>query len=64
MNNLIKGGLFPIYLSLFHIAFIVLMGIFGSYHFHSGSEEVPGLYASKFKENYLSETNNFIKYFL
>ena len=51
-TRLIKGGLFPIYLSLFHVAFIVLMGIFGSYHFHSGSEEVPGLYASKLKLNY------------
>ena len=50
-TRLIKGGLFPIYLSLFHVAFIVLMGIFCSYHFHSGSEEVPGLYASKFKLN-------------
>ena len=50
-TRLIKGGLFPIYLSLFHVAFMVLMGIFGSYHFHSGSEEVPGLYASKFKLN-------------
>jgi len=36
-----------IFLLLFHVVFIVLMGIFGSTKFKSGQEEVPGLYASK-----------------
>lgn len=42
------------YLVLFQIAFIVLMGLFGGYHYEEftnksyQSEEVPKLYASKF----------------
>jgi hypothetical protein len=34
------------FLLLFHIAFIVFMGIFGSTKFQSAQNEVPGLYAS------------------
>jgi hypothetical protein len=43
----IKSKIFPAYLALFHVSFIILMAIFGRYHFISGKEEVPGLYSSK-----------------
>lgn len=40
------------YIVLFQIAFIILMGLFGGYHYeakNSSPEEVPKLYASKLK---------------
>lgn len=53
MNSaLFKGIFLPSYLSLFHIAFIILMGFFGRYKFESGQETVPGLYASSYNKNH------------
>ncbi len=46
-KNFIKSKIFPSYLAVFHVSFIILMAIFGRYHFMSGKEEVPELYSSK-----------------
>jgi hypothetical protein len=48
----IKSVAFPCYLIVFHLSFIILMSVFGQYHFMPGSEEVPGLYASTTEKTY------------
>jgi ammonium transporter Rh len=51
MNKNYKRNLFNVtFLAIFQIAFIILMGIFGSYD-NTGQNDVPTLYASKL--NYL-----------
>ena len=48
LSKKMNSFIFPTYLTLFHVAFIVLMGFFASYKFENGQAEIPGLYASKF----------------
>jgi hypothetical protein len=50
-NNKLRLAILPAYLAFFHVAFIVLMAIFGSYNPILGKEEVPFNYASKLIEN-------------
>jgi hypothetical protein len=46
-SKYIKTIVFPVFLGLFHAAFIILMGLFAEYNLAEKNEEVPTLYASK-----------------
>jgi hypothetical protein len=49
-RHTIKSKIFPTYLALFHVSFIILMAIFGKYR---GEEEVPNLYPSSQSTSFL-----------
>lgn len=46
-SQTIRSKIFPTYLTIFHVVFIILFAIFAKYENIKGQEEVPGLYASK-----------------
>jgi len=50
-SKYIKTIGFPVFLGLFHAAFIILMGLFAEYNLEEKNEEVPTLYASKLTKN-------------
>ncbi len=49
-SKYIKTIGFPLFLGLFHAAFIILIGLFAEYNISEKNEEVPTLYASKLSQ--------------
>ena len=50
----------PIYLGLFHLFFIIMMGIFANYQAVKGADQVPFMYASRFLICTIVFTHSFI----
>ena len=46
-SKYIKTIGFPLFLTLFQAAFVILMGFFANYSDSASNNEVPNLYASK-----------------
>jgi hypothetical protein len=46
-NKVIKQAVFPVYLAMFHISFILIMSVFTNYNVVSNEKQISGLYPSK-----------------
>jgi hypothetical protein len=46
-NKVIKQAIFPIYLAMFHLSFILVISVFTNYNLVS-EKQISGLYPSKF----------------
>lgn len=50
-NRVIKQAIFPVYLAMFHMSFILIMSVFTNYNLTSDEKQISGLYPSKSLSN-------------